>query len=99
MHSNQGINCGYVDFGTELAKFTGGKALKMLLSEQTDDVYAALRDVHFSHVMAELKRRNASLKAISHKRHGLDNLAEMKSFVANDLQVRTCALGVRPPES
>lgn len=81
-----GIKCGYVDFGSDLAKL-GNQNVKVLLDDKSDHIFATIKNCHFSYVMEQLKKENERLKSISEKRHLLgQNIAEMKSFVAKDLQ-------------
>ncbi|GFN90569.1 vacuolar protein sorting-associated protein 33b [Plakobranchus ocellatus] len=79
-----GINCGMIDFDSEV---TGeSKGTKMLLTS-SDEIYAQIRDCHFSQMFSYMKMKAKELQELENKKNNLQSVGDMKQFVANDLRV------------
>lgn len=77
------IQCGCVEFNAEITKTD--KPTKVLLSDN-DKLYSAIRCKHFSTVFEYLKSTAKQLQVNYDKRHGLENVSDLKKFVSNDLR-------------
>ncbi|XP_070542107.1 vacuolar protein sorting-associated protein 33B-like isoform X2 [Ptychodera flava] len=78
-----GIRSGFCEFDKEV---TGSDKPTRLLLNYEDKIYEEIRNRHFSHVFSYLSSKARELQAGYDKRHNLDSVGAMKSFVANDLK-------------
>uniref|UniRef100_A0A915JTA9 Vacuolar protein sorting-associated protein 33B n=1 Tax=Romanomermis culicivorax TaxID=13658 RepID=A0A915JTA9_ROMCU len=85
-----GVNCGFVEFEDEKSTPQGEKSKNVkrniLLNDQ-DGVYIEIRDHHFSHIYEQLREYSREIKSKLEKRHQIEKINEMKTFIAKDLQV------------
>ncbi|XP_077989380.1 vacuolar protein sorting-associated protein 33B-like [Glandiceps talaboti] len=78
-----GIKSGFCEFDGEI---TGANKPTRLLLNYEDDIFEDIRNKHFSHVFSHLSTKAKQLQAGYDKRHHLDSINAMKTFVANDLK-------------
>nr|XP_006818336.1 PREDICTED: vacuolar protein sorting-associated protein 33B-like [Saccoglossus kowalevskii] len=78
-----GIKSGFCEFDKDV---TGSDKSTRLLLNCEDNIFEQIRNRHFSNVFEFLSSKAKALQVGFNKRHTLDSVGAMKSFVANDLR-------------